>query len=162
MIFFEKACVVAALAAVALGCDQRSFSVPTCAGTSIPSNACPVLEDDSECADPCCAAAYSCNDGTWTLEHACASYDDGAHCPDSSPPAVPEASVCDAEGLDAPAGSNGGPGCIDLQPPDCPLGEVLACGLSCAALGCESLFYCQDGEWINWGECTDGGPEPVP
>ena len=41
----------------------------------------------------------------------------------------------------APFGAFGGPGCADLEPPDCPLGLALSCNACC---GCEDLFVCID------------------
>jgi hypothetical protein len=151
--------VAAALTAVTSSCDQSSPE-QTCAGASIPSNACPFLEDDSECNDPCCAAAYQCTGGAWALVHPCAGYS-ASKCPDASGGAVGPAvdsGPCDASVV-LPPGANGGPGCAPLQGSDCPLGEVLSCGVdACLQFGCDSLFYCDsNGDWIFWGACEDGG-----
>jgi hypothetical protein len=126
--------------------------------------ACPADDDADVCADVGCASVYACDDGTWTFLRTC---------PDDSP----EAGVHPAEAgedapsqvdapFDAPAGAFGGPGCIDLEEPDCPLGTALACsgardyGAGCC--GCADLYLCVDGGWEPWGNCTDdGGVAPI-
>jgi hypothetical protein len=50
-------------------------------------------------------------------------------------------------------GALGGPGCQDLQNPDCSLGSAAACTDCC---GCEDLYVCQSGGWSLWGECDNG------
>jgi hypothetical protein len=52
-------------------------------------------------------------------------------------------------------GAFGGPGCVDLQAPDCPLGLAISCPNGCC--GCEDLFVCRNGGWNLWGQCVDGG-----
>jgi hypothetical protein len=153
----------AAALTVAAACDDGG-AIQTCEGSVIPSNACEVLEDDSECTDPCCAAAYQCVGNTWSLAHACPGYS-ASKCSDGATTSVTnlqEAGVCDAA-VALPPGANGGPGCIDLEPPDCPVGEVLTCGAaSCVQSACEALWYCEDGEWWEWGTCdADGGLVPA-
>jgi hypothetical protein len=149
--------LTAALAAAVSSCDQGNPE-QTCAGKTIPTNACPTNEDDSECNDQCnCASAYSCIDGEWSLQHSCPGYDPAKYCIDAGvvSSSTPDASPCDAA-FAVPTGANGGTSCIDLQPPDCPLGEVLTCGGNpCAQFGCESLFYCESGNWIFWGSCSE-------
>jgi hypothetical protein len=168
---FRKSAVLGAWAlavgALAVGCDQGAYSAQTCGGVPIPQNGCPLSDDDSECSDSCCAAAYTCESSQWVFEHTCPSYDGGANCRDanvgSSTVGGAGATICDAAEVDAPPGANGGTGCIDLEPPDCPVGEVLTCGAaSCTELGCSSLFYCVGGEWVFWGGCgEDGGLMPA-
>jgi hypothetical protein len=150
--------------ASAAACSQPDPIPTPC--DNIPANGCP---DDSECADaccadPCCAAAYSCNDGTWSLEHTCSSFNLAACLRDSgsdSPTSPVDAACFDAAGINLPSGASAsqGPGCIDLEPPDCPLGEVLSCNPNSTdpCFGCASLFYCQNGNWIPWGICSDDG-----
>lgn len=55
-------------------------------------------------------------------------------------------------------GAFGGPGCEDLEMPDCALGTALACGADCC--GCGDLYTCQGGNWIPWGACVNGQPVP--
>ena len=158
---------IAALLAMAMGltaavaCDQGGSQAKRC--SDIPAHGCPLLENDEECVDPTCAAAYACIDGAWSLAHACAGYDAGPR-PDAAADTGADAAssglqLCDASEIDAPPGANGGASCIDPQAPDCWVGQVLACG-SC--LGCETLFTCQNGEQVLWGSCTpDGGIVPA-
>jgi hypothetical protein len=68
-------------------------------------------------------------------------------------------------GVPPGASTIGGTPCIDLEPPDCPIGEVLACNAGasnlCAVTGCESLYICEltgaSAGWVVWGECEDDG-----
>jgi hypothetical protein len=113
------------------------------------------------CDDPSCETTYQCNaGGVWSFVRTCPSY---VPPPDAGPDA---AGASDGgPGRDAafpfpiPPGAYGGQGCIDLQPPDCAVGTVVACADSVdPCCGCDTLFTCVDGEWIAWGECeADGG-----
>ena len=139
--------------ALALACDSTPPPI-TCYG--IPPNGCPD-QGSATCTDPTCAAVYECQaDGGWALAYSCPPPEGGA--PDAD--AGSDAPVIRDSGwdIDAPPGAFGGPGCIDLQQPDCPLGTVLICNAQCC--GCESLFVCADGGWDFWGVCTDAGPVP--
>jgi hypothetical protein len=152
MIFRTMALSVAVAVALAAGCDQSDPISAPC--RDIPANGCPLLDDDSECTDRCCAAAYSCSDGTWTLEHACPQFqgcDAG-----TSTPVEDAGSYCDVAGFDAPPGAGGGEGCVALISPDCPLSEALVCSIN-PCLACEAFFVCTDGAWILWGECSAEG-----
>jgi hypothetical protein len=142
------ACAVAAVAVVVVGaCDATVQSI-TC--YDIPAGGCPV-QGGVECEDPTCAAAYNClPDGGWQLAYACPAHDAAAVDVANEP-------VSDAGfDIDAPPGAFGGPGCVELEMPDCPLGEALICGAACC--GCQDLYICDDGGWDFWGECTDAGP----
>ncbi len=122
----------------------------------IPDGGCP-SSNGPACGDPTCASLYYCNAASvWTFVKACAARDAGLEASD-----VPDAAL-DAPGpsprdaaIDVP-GANGGPGCHDLQPPDCPLGLALGCP-SASCCGCEDLFVCSDGGWLGWGFCGEGG-----
>ncbi len=130
-----------------IACDDTAAPV-TC--HDIPDGGCPV-QNGLECSDPTCAAAYNCEpDGGWSLAYTCPPPDGGVV------DVANETAASDAGyDIDAPPGAFGGPGCEDLEQPDCPLGLVLVCGSCC---GCEDLFVCDDGGWDPWGECTDAGP----
>src|SRR5262249_46641787 len=125
--------------------------------TNVPPGGCP-LSHGQACNDPACEAAYACEPGgVWRFDHACPTRDAG---PDAAPDAPPDAQPPpprDAAGFDVPPGANGGPGCADLEPPDCPLGVAIGCNNCC---GCEDLFVCSDGGWNAWGACLDGVPTP--
>jgi hypothetical protein len=146
------------LFAVALGCTTSDPSATRC--RDIPQGGCP--DDGLACNDPSCAALYSCNtDGTWGFVRACPALDAGAPAADATGASSNDAnSAWDVGWIDAPPGANGGPGCVDLQPPDCTLGLALACaaGGGDPCCGCDTVFYCEDGGWSEWGVCTsDGG-----
>jgi hypothetical protein len=121
----------------------------------IPAGGCPLGHGDP-CVDPTCATAYLCDDtsGAWIKDHECPPHPDAGH--DAGVDANDAATAGDVD-IDVP-GANGGPGCADLEPPDCPLGLVVACGTGCC--GCEDLFVCQNGGWNAWGYCSDGGVAP--
>jgi hypothetical protein len=123
----------------------------------IPAGGCP-SESGAACQDPTCAAAYLCDEssGTWVLDQPCAAREGGA--PDASSEAgasAEAASPRDASYIDAPPGASGGPGCAPLEPPDCTLGDALACPSGCC--NCEDLFVCASGGWSHWGLCNASG-----
>lgn len=123
-------------------CD--SATVQPC--TNIPEGGCP-LQHGLSCSDPTCVATYACRPGNqWELREKCPPREAGA------PDAGIDASPKDAA-IDAPPGAFGGPGCADLQMPDCPLGTALLCTNGCC--GCEDLYVCRDGGWDYWGTCGD-------
>jgi hypothetical protein len=121
----------------------------------IPAAGCPVDNGADACEDPTCAAVYTCQNGGWVLDHACPGYvpDAGA---DGGDAGAEAASGNDAA-IDAPPGAYGGPGCTDLQPPDCSLGTAISCAGAADCCGCIDLFVCVDGGWDPWGSCVDGG-----
>ena len=166
---------VALLAAV--GCDQGGYQAVTCS-KEIPTNGCPVDPAAQECSDPCCAAGYNCTNGEWVLAFTCSSFNI-ANCQTSaasnsdaatdatSDGAVDSGATSSCIDLNLPPGANanGGPQCIDLELPDCPVGLVQCSPDSCRTDGCDGLFYCTaEGEWIQWGGCAEdgGGVTPVP
>lgn len=119
--------------------------------TNIPEGGCPLAFGQS-CNDPACSAVYACLPGNqWELRGACAPHEAGAM------DAGTEAALKDSN-IDAPPGAFGGPGCADLQMPDCPLGVAILCTSGCC--GCEDLFVCQDGGWDLWGACGPDGALP--
>lgn len=140
------ACALAT-AALGLSCSDEHPVVPC---RDIPEGGCPA-QGGVACEDPSCVAAYSCEpDGGWSFSHACAPHDAAPGDAGADGPAPSDAGY----DIDAPPGAFGGPGCVALEPPDCPLGTALACpqGQCC---GCEDLFVCDDGGWDPWGVCTD-------
>ena len=134
----------AAAASLAGGCSDVS---PPIACRDIPDGGCPI-QGGVSCQDPSCAALYSCNnvDGGWTFVKTCPPSDGNVQ--DTNIPPPNDAGY----DIDAPPGAFGGPGCIDLQPPDCPLGTALSCSSGCC--GCEDLYVCDDGGWDPWGTCS--------
>lgn len=145
--------LVASLA-VAVAC-QDEVNDQTC--SNVPPGGCP-LSHGVACDDPSCQAAYACErGGVWRFDHACPPHDGG---PDAERDAPPDTGrpPRDAAAFDVPPGANGGPGCVDLEPPDCPLGVALSCTDCC---GCEDLFVCTNGSWNAWGACVDGLPTPA-
>jgi len=135
-------------AAVAFGACSESPPGELC--KDIPDGGCP-LSHGVACDDPSCAAVYACSAGKWSLDHVCPARSD-AGAGDAQPR---DASTRDVA-IDAPPGAYGGPGCGDLQPPDCSLGFALACPSDCC--DCTDLYVCADGGWSFWGQCLlDGG-----
>lgn len=130
-------------------CDATNAQTPC---RNIPDGGCP-LSYGVACDDPACAAAYACNaDGTWRLDHTCAPRDAGG----DVHVGPKDAGAKDVD-LDV-QGAFGGPGCIDLQSPDCPYGLAATCGAGCC--GCSDLFVCRDGGWSAYGSCVDGAIVP--
>lgn len=136
-----------AFAALALLSACDSATARPCTG--IPEGGCP-LEYGTSCADPSCAAVYACGPGDrWELRAVCPARDAAA------PDGAADAGAPRDASIDAPPGAFGGPGCADLQPPDCSLGAALLCSSGCC--GCEDLFVCADGGWDLWGACGPDG-----
>lgn len=144
--FLVLACLLFASA-----CDSVPTETPCHA---VPDGGCPVDNGANVCEDPSCDAVYACVDGGWSLRQVCP-----PHPHDAAPASVDGGeggSVFDAS-IDVPPGGNGGPGCNELQMPDCPAGEGLACVQTPDCCGCVDLWVCDDGGWNPWGECVDGG-----
>ena len=118
---------------------------------------CPADQDADVCGDPQCGSVYTCDNGTWNLVATCPNYspDAAAH-----PVEAGEAASAFDAPFDAPPGAFGGPGCVDLQEPDCSLGTALACGSAPDCCGCVDLYVCDSGGWVPWGSCADGGISP--
>jgi len=127
----------------------------------IPAGGCPTENGADVCAgDLTCATVYSCVNGRWVFDQKC-------------PPRAHDASVVDtgagadaASGpdvqIDAPPGAYGGPGCGDLQTPDCSLGVALACANVPGCCDCDTLYVCSNGGWNVWGYCGDAGITQAP
>src|ERR1700761_658842 len=111
-----------ALALEVLGACKDPPPPATCADLGPP--ACPEDNGADVCDDPTCASVYSCQDGTWVFLHDCSGYD-----PEAGPHPVEagEAGPAFDANVDAPPGAFGGPGCVDLETPDCTLGTGIAC-----------------------------------
>ncbi len=150
---------VAGLLVAACGKDNEAVA---CAGLDAPK--CPD-QGGLGCEDSSCESTYDCNaGGVWSFVQTCPNYVPPA---DAGPDAAGEAGGAGdgGPGKDAafpfpiPPGAYGGQGCIDLQPPDCAVGTVVACAdATDPCCGCDTLFTCVDGEWNAWGECgVDGG-----
>jgi hypothetical protein len=150
-----------ALLAVVLSCLLAAACQDTLLSTqcrNIPQGGCPG-QDPGVCIDVTCVAVYTCQpDGTWVHALDCPPREGGADeggADDASDAAVSDVvTVVNDVNIDVP-GAGGGPGCADLQAPDCPLEVAAACGKDCC--GCEDLFVCQGGSWALWGQCVDGG-----
>lgn len=147
--------IVTVAALLVAACSSDDASSAPC--SDIPDGGCP-LSHGVACGDPTCANVYACVNGAWVFDHACAPHDAGATADGGSSADGDAASgnVADAA-FDAPPGAFGGPGCPDLQSPDCSLGTALACPRQSDCCGCEDLFVCQNGGWVAWGRCVDGG-----
>ncbi|MFO0663781.1 MAG: hypothetical protein U0174_07515 [Polyangiaceae bacterium] len=158
-----RARILASCSVMAIGlltsvfaCDGEKIEV-SC--DQIPDGGCPSAGDADLCtADPTCNAVYRCRDTRWTLVQTCSARPvvlprDAAS--DASTPS--DASLFDGP---LPDGAWGGPGCLDLQAPDCSLGLALSCGSGCC--GCEDVFVCKAGTWTTWGVCQGGKVTEVP
>jgi hypothetical protein len=145
---------LAAALAVAVACQD---GIDDHACSNVPPGGCP-LSHGVACDDPACQVVYACEPGgVWRFDHACPDRDAAADAPPDAPPDTGRPPR-DAAAFDVPPGANGGPGCMDLEPPDCPLGVAISCNDCC---GCEDLFVCQNGGWNAWGACVDGVPTPA-
>ena len=140
---------LAAAALAGVGACQDVPFAQRC--TNIPAGGCP-LDGPSVCSDITCEAVYRCNpDRTWTRDSVCPAREAGlvdSAVRDAAPP-PPRDAALDVQG------ATGGPGCLALEPPDCPLGTALSCP-SNACCGCDDLFVCADGGWTAWGTCAGG------
>jgi hypothetical protein len=145
---------LAAAVALVVACQDGIDDHPC---SNVPPGGCP-LSHGVACDDPSCQAVYACEPGgAWRFDHACAARDGGS---DAAPDAPRDTGrpPSDASALDVPPGAYGGPGCADLEPPDCPLGVALSCNDCC---GCEDLFVCANGSWSAWGACVNGVATPA-
>jgi hypothetical protein len=143
---------VAVIVLVVAACDSTPTPVEC---HNIPAGGCPQDNGADVCGgDMSCTAVYDCVNGGWVFDQMCpprahdASTDTGAS--DVTTP------VSDVH-LDAPPGSFGGPGCTDLETPDCSVGTALLCAGATDCCGCTDLWVCQNGAWVSWGTCGDAG-----
>ncbi|MGH7294381.1 MAG: hypothetical protein ACRELB_05600 [Polyangiaceae bacterium] len=145
-----------ALALVLAACKDTP---PPAACGDLPRPACPEDNGADVCSDVICASVYACNDGHWTFVASCPGYDPDAAA--NQGVKTPEGGAGADVSIDAPPGAFGGPGCIDLESPDCALGTALACSGTPGCCDCEDLYVCEDGGWALWGQCGDAGIEPA-
>jgi len=142
----------AALAvAIISACDSSPTAQKPC--RDIPDGGCP--DYDNACDDPTCFATYLCEpDDTWQLDLVCPAKEAGAVVADAATDAVNDVvDHSDADYIDVP-GALGGPGCEDLQVPDCALGVAAACSNGCC--GCQDLYVCSNGGWNLYATCDNG------
>ncbi|HEY8042473.1 MAG TPA: hypothetical protein VIF15_21875 [Polyangiaceae bacterium] len=150
------AALALALLLPAAACEDGTPATPCV--NSVPTGGCPDDGTLDVCQDPSCNAAYACTKGSWVLDHTCPPRPADAG---SDAVILPrDAQAASDAAVDAPPGAFGGPGCVDLQPPECPAGVALACGGARDCCGCTDLFVCVNGGWNPWGSCVDGGVVP--
>jgi hypothetical protein len=157
VVSFIVSCSVAGALAVVMSCSDDAATVEPC--NDIPPGGCP-LSNGVACEDPSCTAVYACRaNRVWELDHVCPPHEGGAPEASSGDGGSDAASDGPREGsrpfdasIDAPPGAGGGPGCEDLQAPDCSLAVGLACPMGCC--GCEDLFICNNGGWDYYATCT--------
>ncbi|MEO8874178.1 MAG: hypothetical protein ABI461_01215 [Polyangiaceae bacterium] len=147
------AVAIAGLLAVAFAsaCDGPPLAQQPC--RDIPDGGCPAY--DNACEDPTCTALYLCEPNeTWQLDLVCPPKEAGPAAPDATADAIADVvDHSDADYIDVP-GALGGPGCDDLEVPDCALGVAAACTNGCC--GCEDLYVCQSGGWSLYATCGNG------
>jgi hypothetical protein len=146
-------CVLFAATLLALSAACQGNDAPQQPCRDIPAGGCPAY--DNACEDPTCFTLYDCDpDGTWSVDLVCPvkAPVDAGDIPIDSGENDANASVDGAAYLSVP-GALGGPGCEDLQAPDCSLGSAAVCADCC---GCEDLYVCASGGWNLWGECING------
>ncbi|HEX8790020.1 MAG TPA: hypothetical protein VF765_03655 [Polyangiaceae bacterium] len=137
--------------ALCCACDSTLEATPC---HDVPDGGCPLDNGANVCQDPSCNAAYACVDGGWVRTQVCPPHPHDA----ATPPAdAGEGGSTFDVSIDVPPGGNGGPGCTDLELPDCPAAVGIACVQSPGCCGCTDLWVCDDGGWDLWGECADGG-----
>ena len=147
----------AVLAIVPLVVVAACSSPPTPTPCSdVPAGGCPQDNGADVCQDPSCDAVYDCVNGKWAFDRACPAHprDASADAPDGATDASTQPRDVH---IDAPAGAFGGPGCTDLQQPDCSVGTALLCMDATGCCGCQDLWVCQNGGWVSWGVCADAG-----
>ena len=145
--------VAVALLIVVVACDNPPTPV---ACTDIPAGGCPQDNGADVCArDKTCSAVYDCVDAKWVLDQTCPAHPHDAST-DSGDASDASVAVEDVH-IDAPPGAFGGPGCADLQTPDCSVGTALLCVNATGCCGCTDLWVCQGGGWVSWGVCGDAG-----
>jgi hypothetical protein len=149
--FFALSAPLALLAAQS-SCNPETQNDEPCTG--IPAGGCP-LAHGTACDDPACDRVYACRaDNVWELDHVCPPHEAGAQVDATAlDDAASEASLAFDANIDAPPGAAGGPGCTQLEAPDCPLALVLACQSGCC--GCEDLFVCESGGWNYYATCGE-------
>lgn len=135
----------------ALACTAEN-TAEVCKG--IPAGGCP-LSHGVACEDPSCRAVYAClPDQEWELREVCPPAPETDASTDAAPDATEAGTRRDA-GLVLPPGASGGPGCEDLQAPDCSLALAASCSTGCC--GCDDVFVCSNGGWLAWGYCAEDG-----
>ncbi len=137
-------------ALIAWACNGDIPVDPTC--VAIPDGGCPSSFGNA-CEDPTCATVYACTTAGWSFVRACPAREAGADSSSDDGASHDAQAIRDVQ-IDVP-GAGGGPGCQDLQLPDCPLALAVSCPSGCC--GCEDLFVCANGGWSDWGICGDGG-----
>jgi len=137
-----------------VACDSTPTPTPC---YDVPDGGCPEDNGANVCMDPTCAAVYACVDGKWSLRQTCPPHPHDGSAPPPEDAGGGEASAPFDASIDVPPGGNGGPGCPDLQVPDCTASEGLACVQSPGCCGCMDLWVCDNGGWTLWGECVNGG-----
>ena len=145
--------VLPALLGVAVACSSPPTPIEC---TDVPDGGCPQDNGANVCEDPSCNAVYDCVGGKWVFDKACPAHPhDASTGPDSGDATMQLPDV--AVDWRVPDGAFGGPGCPDLQLPDCSVGTALACSGSTGCCGCQDLWVCDNGGWITWGTCGDAG-----
>lgn len=140
----------ASVSALLAAACQRDLS-PQQPCRDIPEGGCPAY--DNACMDPTCFTLYSCGpDDQWQVDQVCPAKEAGAPVDAGSSDA--SSNLGDSGYLNVP-GALGGPGCQDLQTPDCALGVAAAC-TSNDCCDCQDLYVCDNGGWNLWGECANG------
>jgi hypothetical protein len=141
-------------------CDSTPFPA---ACNDIPAGGCPEDNGAEVCSDCTCESVYACDNGKWVFAQTCpqraceaGTTVDASVEADAAPSDVTVVDV----GFVVPPGAYGGPGCTDLETPDCSLGTALACANTPDCCGCSDLWVCQDQGWVIWGSCGDAGITP--
>jgi hypothetical protein len=134
-------------------CNDTPFPA-TC--SDIPAGGCPEDNGAEVCSDCTCRSVYACDNGKWVFAMDCPANP----CPEAgSGDASPmDATVVDVS-YDAPPGAYGGD-CVDLELPDCQWGTAEACAAMPGCCGCIDVWVCQNGGWMSWGTCGNGGLVP--
>lgn len=154
--------LLATLALPALAIAACNGTPLPAACTDIPTGGCPEDNGAEVCSDCTCDSVYACNNGTWVFAQKCPSRpacDAGtsADAASSSDAGITDAPAPQDVPFDVPPGAYGGPGCTDLETPDCSVGAAIACAATPDCCGCIDLWVCQGGGWVSWGTCADGG-----
>jgi hypothetical protein len=149
------------------GCP--SLPLETCG--EIPPDGCPV-QSGGTCADPTCAALYTCENeiGTWVSVQACPQHGTGGGGSGGGGAGggpMLDAGPCTPPAIDMGPDAGISQDCtVDLEAPDCPIAAAEPCAQEACLTGCSDFFICSGNVapgcpvppcWVDVAYCDDNG-----